>query len=180
VFFLETYFHRITKYDLINTFSYQNLVKIPKLRKIILNFGYQKSSFKYLVSSLLALEFISCKKGDITKSRHLNVFLKIKKGNPVGCKIVLKKSTMHFFYLKLLTSIFPKIKQSQTSKLQWNLKLIKSISFQLESPLLFTELENQFQFFKDLPRLDITLLTNSNSRKELFFLLKSNKFLSQI
>jgi len=177
MFFFKTYFSKVIKYDLINTFFYRNLIEIPKLRKITLNFGYQKSNFKYLVSSLLALEFISSKKGRMTKSKHLNVFLKIKKGNPVGCKIVLKKSTMYFFYLKLITSIFSKVKQSKTSRFQWDLKLIKSISFQLKSPLLFAELENQFQFFKDIPRLDITLLTNSKSQKELFFLLKSIKFL---
>jgi large subunit ribosomal protein L5 len=118
MFFFETYFYKIIRYDLINTFFYRNLIKIPKLKKIILNFGYQKSNFKYFVSSILALEFISSKKGKITKSKHLNVFLKIKKGNPVGCKIVLKKSTMYFFYLKLITSIFSKVKQSQTSRFQ--------------------------------------------------------------
>jgi hypothetical protein len=82
---------------------------------------------------------------------------------------------MHFFYLKLLTSIFSKTKQSQTSHLQWNLGLVKSVSFRLKNPLFFAELENQFQFFKDIPQLDITLLTNSQSQKELVFLLKSIK-----
>ena len=175
MFFFQTYFHQIIKYDLINTFFYPSLLEIPKLKKIILNFGYRKSNLKYLVSGLLALEFISYKKGKITKSKHLNVFLKIKKGNPVGCKVVLRKSTMHFFYLKLLTSIFSKTKQSQTSHLQWNLGLVKSVSFRLKNPLFFAELENQFQFFKDIPQLDITLLTNSQSQKELVFLLKSIK-----
>jgi large subunit ribosomal protein L5 len=97
MFFFETYVHKIISYDLINTFFYRNLIEIPKLKKITLNFGYQKSNFKHLVSSLLALEFITSKKGKITTSKHLNVFLKIKKGNPVGCKIILKKSTMYFF-----------------------------------------------------------------------------------
>ena len=83
---------------------------------------------------------------------------------------------MHFFYLKLKTFVLSDIKQSQILKSQQNLKLIKSVSFQLKNPLLFVELENQFQIFKDIPRLDITLVTNSKSRKELFFLLKSIKF----
>lgn len=176
MFFFATFLSKTIKYDLVNTFFYQNVKEISKLKKIILNFGYKKSNFKYLISSLLALEFISSKKGEITKSKRLNIFLKIKKGNPVGCKIILKKNTMHLFYIKLRTSIFPKLKQPHTSQLQRDLKLIKSISFQLKNPLLFRELENQFQFFKDIPRLDITLLTNSKSRKELFFLLKSIKF----
>lgn len=174
--FLETYFHRIIKYDLVNTFLYQNLEEIPKLEKIILNFGYKKSNLKYLISSLLALEFITSKKGMITKSKHLNIFLKIKKGNPVGCKIVLKKDTMQFFYLKLITFILSKPKQSQRQQLRFNLQSKKSLTFQLKSPLLFSELENQFQFFKDIPKLDITLITNSKCQKQLIFLLKSIKF----
>jgi large subunit ribosomal protein L5 len=118
MFFFERYLHQIISYDLINTFFYKNLKEIPKLKKITLNFGYQNSTFRRLVSSLLALEFITCKKGNLTISKDLNVFLKIKKGNPVGCKIILKKSTMYLFYLKLITSIFSKMKQSQTFRYQ--------------------------------------------------------------
>ena len=176
MFFIERYVHKIISYDLINTFFYKDLIKIPRLKKIILNFGYRKSNFKYLVSSLLALEFLTSKKGKITTSKRLNVFLKIKKGNPVGCKIILKKNTMYLFYLKLLTSIFSKTKQSQRSRFQRDLTTIKFVSFQIKNPLLFIELENQFQFFKNISRLDITFLTSSESQKELYFLLKSIKF----
>jgi len=172
---LKTYFERVIKYDLINTFTYKNLKYIPQLKKLILNFGYKKSNLKYLISGLLALEFISSKKGTFTKSKHLNLLLKLKKGNPVGCKIVLRKNSMYFFYLKLITSILPKIKQFQISHHKQDLKLFNSVSFQLKSPLLFAELENQFQLFKEIPQLDITLLTNSKSQKELFFLFKSVK-----
>jgi len=156
-------------------FFYQNIKQIPKFEKIILNFGYQKSSFKHLISGLLALEFISSKKSKLTKSKYLNVFLKIKKGSPVGCTIILRKHTMYFFYIKLITLIFPKISQSQTVHFQQNLKSIKSISIQLKNPLIFKELENQYQFFKDIPKLDITLVTTSKSQNELFFILKSIK-----
>nr|YP_009186113.1 ribosomal protein L5 [Skeletonema marinoi]ALO71441.1 ribosomal protein L5 [Skeletonema marinoi] len=176
MFFLDAYFYNIVKYDLVNTFFYQNIEQIPKFEKIILNFGYQKSSFKHLISGLLALEFVSSRKSKLTKSKYLNVFLKIKKGSPVGCKIVLKKTCDVFFYLKLITSIFPKIKYSQSAHTKQSLKSIKSISIQLKTPLIFTELENQYQFFKDIPKLDITLVTTSKSQNELFFIFKSIKF----
>jgi ribosomal protein L5 len=83
---------------------------------------------------------------------------------------------MNLFYLKLMTSIFPKIKRPQIHKLRNDFKWVKSISFQLKNPLLFAELENQFQFFKDTPKLDITLTTSAKSQKELLFLFKSIKF----
>ena len=82
---------------------------------------------------------------------------------------------MYFFYLKLITSVFSKINRPlYNGQLNWG----KSISFQLKTPLLFSELENQFQFFKDTPKLDITLTTNSKSQAELLFLFKSIKFFS--
>jgi len=174
--FFKTYYHKIVKYDLVNTFLCQKLTEIPELKKIVLNFGYQKSNLKYIISGLLALEFITSKKGSLTKSKHLNLFLKIKKGNPVGCKIVLKKNTMYFFYIRLITSIFSKAKQPAKYPFQWSSKSVKSISIQLKSPLLFSDLETQFQFFRNIQRLDITLVTNSRSQKELFFFLKSLKF----
>jgi len=118
MFFFNLYLQKVVNYDFINTFFAKKLTKIPKLDKIILNFGYQKSNIKSFLLGLLALEFISLKKGKITKSRRLNLFLKIKKGNPVGYKISLKKSAMQFFFLKLGTSIFSKIKQSQTPKIR--------------------------------------------------------------
>jgi len=176
MFFFEKYVHEIISYDLINTFFYKNVIEIPRLKKITLNFGYNKSNFKHIISSLLALEFLTSNKGNLTVSKHLNVFLKIRKGDPIGCKIILKKNTMYFFYLKLITSIFSKIKQSQKFRFRWNPKIIKSVSFQIKNPLLFVELENQFQFFKNIPQLDITFFTNSKSQKELYFLLKSIKF----
>ena len=176
--FYNTFFRKVVTYDLINAFTYQSVPQIPKLKKIVLNFGYSKSSLKYLMSGLLALEFNSLKKGKLTKSKNLNLLLKIKKGNPVGCKVILKKNSMYFFYFKLITSIFPKIKQSQMPQFLWNLKVIKAITFQLKSPLLFTELENQFQFFKSIPRLDITICTDSWTQKEFFFFLKSIKFIT--
>lgn len=174
MFFFERYARKIVPHDLVNAFTYQNITQLPKLEKITLNFGYPKSKLKNLLSGLLALEFITSKKAKITKSRHLNIFLKIKKGNPVGCKITLKKNAMYFFYLKLMTSIFPKIKRPQLHR---NLNRCKSVSFQLKSPLLFPELENQFQSFKDAPKLDITLTTNCKSQAELLFLFKSIKFI---
>jgi len=164
------------QYDLLNKFHYKSFKQIPELKKITLNFGYKKSNFKQLISGLLALEFISLKKSKLTTSSRINITLKIKKGNPTGCKVILRKNVMYIFYLKLITSIFPKIKQFQGVLLQQTFETVNTISFKLKNPLLFPELENGYQFFKNLPPLDITVFTNSTSHNELFFLLKSLKF----
>lgn len=108
MFFFETYFQQVIKYDSINTFNFNNLGQIPELKTIILNFGYQKSNFKRLISGLLALEFITSKKSKLTRSKQLNVLLKIKQGNPVGCKIVLKKKNYASLLFKINNFCFSK------------------------------------------------------------------------
>jgi len=108
MFFFAIYSQQIIKYDLINAFYYNKLKQVPKLQTIILNFGYQKSNFKRLISGLLALEFIATKKSKLTKSKHLHIMLKIKQGNSVGCKVVLKKKNYVSFLFKTSNFCFYK------------------------------------------------------------------------
>lgn len=179
MFFVNSYLKKTIRYDFINAFFLKNLTQIPNLKRIVIYFGYQQSLFKPIIFGLLALEVISLKKGKLTQSKRLNIFLKIKKGIPVGCKVILRKNFMYSFYLKLITVILSKTKKFKSIQLQKNIKSIKAISFKVKNPLLFFELENQYQFFKNLPKIDITLfLDNKKSSKELFFFFKSLKFFS--
>lgn len=176
MFFFKSYYQTVIKHDLINAFIYSNVKQIPQLKTITLNFGLKTSNFKQLTSSLLALELISSKKSVLTKSKCVNIILKIKKGNPVGCKVVLSKDIMYSFYLKLIIFILPKVKQLQTNQNQKNFKSKNAISISIKNSFLFNELENYYQFFKNIPTLNITLTTNINSQEEFFFFLKSIKF----
>lgn len=170
--FFNKYLQHIIKYDSINALSFKEPKQLPKLKKIVLNFGYQKSNFKRLISGLLALEFLTSQKGKITKSKHLNIMLKIKQGTPVGCKLTLRKRNMHKFYLKLMTSVFTKLKKPRNER---SPKSCKSVSIVIQSPLIFMELENHYEIFKDIPQLDVTLVTNTKSKNELLFFLRSVK-----
>lgn len=179
MFFFEQYFYTVVYFDFINTFFYRDIKQIPKLKKIILNFGHQKANLKFIIAGLLALEILSFKKSKLTESKRLNVFLKIKKGNPVGCKVVLYKHMMYLFYFKLATIIFPKIQNFQADFNKHFLKSISSISITIKNPLLFAELESQYQFFKNLPSLNVTLVTSSRSNNELLSFSRSIKFVKQ-
>jgi large subunit ribosomal protein L5 len=144
---LENYYKKVIKYDLINKFLYTHSDEIPQLKKIILNFGCKNFEIKSIASALLSLELITTKRGSLIKSKRSNILLKIRKGYPVGCIVVLKKNKMYMFFLKLLSEVFPNLK----------------------------ELEKQFYLFTNLPPLNITLITNAKTKKELLYLLNSFK-----
>jgi large subunit ribosomal protein L5 len=171
---LENYYKKVIRYDLINKFFYSNLGDIPELKKIIINFGCKSFEIKSLASCLLALELITTKKGTITKAKKANILLKIRKGHPAGCIVVLKKVKMYHFFFKLLTEVFPNLKDFKGIKVS---KKLKSTSFSLTliDLINFKELEKQFYLFTNLPPLNIILVTNTKTPKELLYLLNSFK-----
>ena len=108
---LKSYNEIIVKYDLLNKFCYKNIGEFPKLISLNLSFNNKKYDLKFIVASLVALELITLKKGQIIFSKKSIISLKVRKGNPIGCRVSLTKRKMYEFLSKLLdTTVFYKKK----------------------------------------------------------------------
>nr|YP_009485525.1 ribosomal protein L5 [Nitzschia alba]AVR57589.1 ribosomal protein L5 [Nitzschia alba] len=171
---LENYYKKVIQYDLINKFFYTHLNEIPQLKKIILNFGCKHFEVRNIASALLSLELVTMKQGSLVKSKRSNILLKIRKGNPVGCVVVLKKNMMYTFLFKLLSDVFPSLKDFKGISVPKKLG-VTSFSFTLKDLISFKELEKQFYLFINLPPLNVTLVTNTKTKEELLYLLRSFK-----
>jgi ribosomal protein L5 len=138
---LETFYLKTLQYELVNKFFVKNTKNIPKLKKIVLNFNYggKHSNFKLLASSLLALELTTGQKGLITKSTSINLLLSLKKGIPVGCKLIIKKKSIFKFLSKITQEVSPSKKGLKLFK---TIKLSNAFSFFISELYNFTELEN--------------------------------------
>jgi large subunit ribosomal protein L5 len=170
--FLEFYYNKIIQYDLINKFNYTTIKKVPKLKKIVLNFKTKNFKTKTFAATLLALELITTKKCIYSKSKKPNIFLKIQKGQPIGGKVILKKKTMYHFLSIFLVEIMSKTK---------NLKKLKSnnstFSMQLNNnELNFTNFNDYYNLSELLPYITVTVLTTAQTKPELFFLLRSFQY----
>lgn len=171
---LENYYKKVIRYDLTNKFFYNNIEEVPRLKKIILNFGCKSFEIKNLAASLLSLELITIQEGTLTRSKRANILLKIRKGNPVGCTVVLKRHKMYNFLFKLLTDVFPNLRDFKGISVSKKLSNT-SLSFTLKDLINFKELEKQFYLFSNLPPLNITFVTNTKTKKELLYLLNAFK-----
>jgi large subunit ribosomal protein L5 len=173
--FLEKFYNKTLKYELINKFNFNNTKRLPNIKTIVLNFGCKTADIKQLASCLLALELISNQKGKITKTKYSKIIFKIRKGNPTGCKITFNKFNKFQFLELLTTEIFPKLKNFYGL----NSKTIKknNFSYELKNTFSFSELEKNYYLFNNLPKLDISIITlnSSEKNKELIFLLKSHQ-----
>jgi len=172
--FLEHYYKTVVKHDLMNKFCYDNIYEIPKLKKIILNFECKNLKVKTFVATLLSLELITTKSAQLTRANTPHIFLKIQKGQPVGCKVILKKNYMYRFLTRLLTDIIPNFKSFlKLRSVQKNTNFFSFIL--LNNSLNFSEIQEHFNLISKISSLQITLVTNAKTQNELFFLLKSFK-----
>ncbi len=171
MYFFERYNENIVKYDLINKFQYKSLINIPKLNFISLRFNFKKSDLKQLITALAALELITFQKGSLIESKVSSVSLKIREGQPVGCKVVLRRLKMLQFLTKLINETIVEngtVKRSKTFK-------CNLFSFKISNILIFNELEKNYQFFKNLKSLDVSISTTATNFENFVFLLKSHK-----
>jgi large subunit ribosomal protein L5 len=171
--FLKHFYENTIKHDLVNKFLYLNTKKIPKIKKIILNFGCNTNEIKCLAASLLALELITNQKGILTQTKYSLITLKIRKGSPVGCKVTLRKNIMLNIISNFLIKIFPKLKNFEGLTINYKIKQ-KTLSYNFNDLFIFSILEEHYYLFNNLPKLNITLVVhNIKTKQELFFLLKS-------
>lgn len=168
--------NKIVIYDLINKFNYNNNIEFPKFKKIILTFNLTDNfTIKKLLSAIFSFELVLNQKHILLKSKKNILNLKIKKGNPIGGKITLRKKVMFCFLELLIFEILPSLKQFYGFKLN-NLNITENtFSFILFKSYFVKDLENFYLLFKDLPFLNVTIVTNCNSKLELIFLLRSIK-----
>lgn len=171
--FVKYFYNTILKYDLLNKFTYKKTKNLPKLKKIILNFGCKNTKLKNLAASFLALELISYKKSSLTKTKKPNLFLKLRKGSPVGCKVILRNQKMFDFLTLNINEIYPKEKNLVKINNNKNLIAKNFFSYEIHNKFIFNELEKHYYLFNDLEKLDITIVFKI--KKENFFLLKSFK-----
>jgi large subunit ribosomal protein L5 len=170
--YLDFYYKTVIKYDLINKFNYKNIKELPKIKKIILNFKTKNFKTKTFAATLFALELITLKKCQFITSKKPNIILKIQKGQPVGGKVILKKKKMYHFLSSLILEIFPKLPNSIKFKPNNS-----NISIQLKQDnITFYNLKEHYNLSDLITYINITIITNSKTQTELFFLLRSFQF----
>lgn len=172
MYFLKKYLDNKIKKDLIIKFNYKKLNNIPKIKKLILNFGCRSSDLKKLSVALLALKLITKKQCSFVPSKKSNVLLKIRKGEPVGCKLIITKKDIFKLLFKLIFEIFPYSKY----KIYLNQHNTNSITLNIKNILLFNVIEQNYILFNNTKNLHLTIVTNSKTKNEFFYFLNLLKF----
>jgi large subunit ribosomal protein L5 len=103
------------KQDLQKSIGCANVHEIPKLIKIVINFGLGESgsNSKTLEKAIEDLTNISGQKPIITRAKKSIAGFKLREDVPVGLKVTLRQEKMYNFLSKLVNVAMPRIRDFQ-------------------------------------------------------------------
>ena len=97
---------------MIREFAYTNIMKVPRLQKVVLNIGLGEAltNPRAMDSATKDLTTISGQKPIVTRARNSIAGFKLRAGNPIGLTVTLRGVRMYHFMDRLLNAALPRIR----------------------------------------------------------------------
>ena len=156
-------------------FGLKNQMSMPRIQKIVLNIGCGEAAHdaKVLESAQKTLTMISGQKPVVTRAKKAISNFRIKEGDPVGCKVTLRRVRMYEFLDRLISVALPRIRDFRGFS-QKGFDEAGNYSFGLQEHGIFPEIQ-----LDQVPYplgMDIVIVTNAESRDQALALLKGFGF----
>src|SRR5262244_3404221 len=91
--------------------NYSNPHQGPRMEKIVVNMGVSASLEKGAIDDAAKdLSLITGRKPAISKSRHSIANFKLREGQPIGCRVTLRRAAMYEFFDRLVAAALPRIR----------------------------------------------------------------------
>jgi large subunit ribosomal protein L5 len=172
---LRTHFDQVIRKAMIEQFGYQNPMQVPRIDKIVLNMGVGEgvADRKKVEQAAEALTAIVGQKAIITKSRKSIATYKLRDGQPIGCKVTLRKARMYEFLDRLVNIALPRVRDFRGL----NPKSFDgrgNYSLGIREHTIFPEID--YDKAQDMWGMDITVCTTAKSDDEARALLTAFNF----
>src|SRR5712671_2677073 len=96
--------------------QYANVHQIPRLEKIVVNMGVSASLEKGAIDDAAKdLSQITGRKAVISKARKSIANFKLREGQPIGCRVTLRRDAMYEFFDRLVAAALPRIRDFRVS-----------------------------------------------------------------
>ena len=153
---------------------YANPHQIPHMVKIVVNMGVSASLEKNAVEDAAKdLGLITGRKPAISKSRHNIANFKLRLGQPIGCRVTLRKDAMYEFFDRLVSVTLPRIRDFRgLSPRKFDGR--GNYTFGVADQTIFPEID--LDKIKRQQGMDITIVTSAGNDAAALELLKSMGF----
>jgi large subunit ribosomal protein L5 len=150
--------------------KYANVHQIPRMEKIVVNMGVSASLEKSAIDDAAKdLAQITGRKPAISKSKHSIANFKLREGQPIGCRVTLRRDAMYEFFDRLVATALPRIRDFRgLSPRSFDGR--GSYSLGVNDQTIFPEIE--LDKIKRQQGMDITIVTSAPTDAEALELLK--------
>jgi len=151
--------------QLMDKFSYKNVMEVPSITKITLNMGVGEAvgDKKVLEHAVNDLVQIVGQKAIITKARKSIAGFKIREGWPIGCKVTLRRTKMYEFMDRLVSIAIPRIRDFRGFSIK-SFDGRGNYSLGIKEQIVFPEID--YDKIDTLRGLDITITTTAKTDEE--------------
>jgi len=162
---LKVRYREEIKPALLEQFSYENVMQVPGLTKVVVNMGVGEAArdSKLLEGAIKDLTAITGQKPATTKAKKSIAQFKLREGQPIGAHVTLRGDRMWEFVDRLVTIALPRIRDFRgLSPRQFDGH--GNYTFGLNEQSMFHEID---QDRIDRPRgMDITVVTTASNDEE--------------
>ena len=172
---LQTYYKETVVPHLLEKFSYENVMEVPKVTKITLNMGVGEAvgDKKVMARAVGDMEAIAGQKAVVNNARKSVASFKIRDGWPVGCKVTLRRERMYEFLDRLVNIAIPRIRDFRGL----NRKSFDgrgNYSMGVKEQIMFPEID--YDQIDVIRGMDITITTTAKNDEEAMALLQAFNF----
>jgi len=156
---------------MIKTFSYNNVMQVPRLEKIVLNMGLGDAleSAKVLDTSMEEMAVIAGQRPVLTRARKSIANFKLREGNPIGCMVSLRKGRMYEFLNRLMNIALPRMRDFKgASPKAFDGR--GNFTMGIREQLIFPEID--YDNVEQIRGMNITIATSAKTDEEARELLK--------
>ncbi|MBL7129906.1 MAG: 50S ribosomal protein L5 [Candidatus Omnitrophica bacterium] len=151
--------------------NYKSFMQVPRLEKIVVNMGIGEGArdIKVLEKSMEELAIITGQRPVICRAKKAISNFKIRKGQPVGCKVTLRKVMMFEFFDRLINIALPRIRDFKGFS-DDAFDNEGNYSLGISEQAIFPEIE--MDKVSRIQGMNITIVTSAKTKKETQELLK--------
>lgn len=134
----------------------------PRVKKVVVNIGIGEAANNPTVLEAASrdLAAITGQKPVVCRARKAESGFKIKKGDPIGLKVTLRRRRMKDFLTKLFTIVLPRVKDFQGVSLK-GFDGRGNYSLGIPEQIVFPEID--YAKIDKIRGLEITIVTNAGS-----------------
>lgn len=157
---------------LMKTFSYKNVMQVPRIEKVVVNMGLGAAVAepKILEEAIKELESITGQKSSVRKAKKAISNFKLREGISIGAMVTLRKERMYEFLDRFINVALPRVRDFRgLSDKSFDGRGNYTIG--VKEQIIFPEI-NVDKITKVLG-MDVTIVTSAKSDNEAYELLKS-------